>query len=633
MMGRRPWAYTRSLGGPSGPPSRDPARPVPGVSCRLCWTVAVLVALSGGSLRAQPDAPPAAQPRAASILFVSNDDPDRPYVREFAEGLREGLNGSGLRATLYREFFDQVRFGDDPAYRSEFRAWLHRKYRSRPIDAIVVRQQDTLRLFAQASDNPWNQVPIVYGTLGALTIDISRTHPTASGVVMENFFPRVLEVITTLLPETRRIAAVRGASREERVRDSYWLPQIRAHGLEVMDLAGLPLDEVLVRVRSLPPDTVPVSFTFQQDGAGQVFEPGDPHRLIAEVSNRPLFTVLGDIYALGLVGGPSPDYRKAGRITGAHTRRRILGQPPTVDTIPATDHVQTAFDARALARWGIPESRLPPGSVVHSRPPSLWRDHRGTVLGALAVGAAQTALVAFVLVQRRQRTRVQQALSESHARLQDLATRLLTAQEEERARIARDLHDDIGQRVASFSIALSRLKHEVADTVPRTAQAVARLQDQANELGDDLRSLSHDLHPTSLEHLGLLEALRAWCDEFSAGSGIAARLTVSEEWRDVPDAVALCLYRVAQEGLRNVASHARAREVTVSLDRQHGQWTMRVSDDGRGFESPPTRRPGLGLVSLAERVRMLGGGLDVASAPGRGTTLTVTIPEGARHAT
>jgi signal transduction histidine kinase len=601
---------------------------------RLC-ALMVGAAMSGGTLHAQHASPAArrdADIRAASILFVSNDDPDRPYVRQFADGLRQGLNSSGVRSTLFREFFDQIRFGDDPDYRAKFLAWLHQKYRFRRIDAIVVRQQETLRLFAQAPDNPWNDVPIVYGTLGSLTIDIRDSHPTASGVVMENFFPRTLDVITQLLPETRRIAAIRGASGDELARESWWLPQIRAHGLEVMDLAGLPLDDLVARVRSLPQDTIPIVFSFQRDVAGRFFEAGEVQRLLAANSRRPVFASLGDQLSNGLVGGPVPDYTKAGRITGAHVLRRIRGEPPNVETIAVSDYVPTVFDARELARWGIPEDRLPPGSIVHSRPSSLWRDYRGTVVAALTVGAVQTALIAVVLFQRRQRAKAQTALRVSHGRLQDLAARLITAQEEERARIARDLHDDIGQRAASFSIGLSRLKREVADGAPRAGQSITRLQDQASQLADDLRDLSHDLHPTSLEHLGLLEALRARCDEFSAESGIAARLAVSDEWREVPDPVALCLYRVVQEGLRNVASHARAHHVTVSLDLERDQLVMRISDDGRGFESAPTRRAGLGLVSLAERVRMLGGALDISPVHGGGTTLTVTIPHGERHA-
>jgi two-component system sensor histidine kinase UhpB len=153
------------------------------------------------------------------------------------------------------------------------------------------------------------------------------------------------------------------------------------------------------------------------------------------------------------------------------------------------------------------------------------------------------------------------------------------------------------------------------------------------QLSADLRHLSHELHPGALEHLGLLEALRERCDDFSHESGVPVQLAVSEAWRDVSDAHALCLYRVAQEALRNVATHARARNVTVLLDRLDGHLMMQVTDDGCGFDpTAPSRRPGLGLVSLSERVRMLGGQLVVTAAPDAGTCIAVKLPIGESHA-
>jgi two-component system sensor histidine kinase UhpB len=149
-----------------------------------------------------------------------------------------------------------------------------------------------------------------------------------------------------------------------------------------------------------------------------------------------------------------------------------------------------------------------------------------------------------------------------------------------------------------------------------------------------LRHLSHELHPSALEHLGLLEALRERCDDFTQDSGVAVRLDVSDTWPDVPDAVALCFYRVAQEALRNIATHAGARQVTVTLDRVDGHLTMQVADDGCGFDpkNATARRTGLGLVSLAERVRMLGGELAITAGAGSGTRLAVTLPAGESHA-
>jgi two-component system sensor histidine kinase UhpB len=245
-------------------------------------------------------------------------------------------------------------------------------------------------------------------------------------------------------------------------------------------------------------------------------------------------------------------------------------------------------------------------------------------------------------VQRRNRRRVEAALrvSEEKARagydeVRDLAGRLISARESERARIARDLHDDIGQRVASMSIALSRIQRQLPDGSTPARLLASDLEHQTTQLSADLRHLSHELHPSALEHLGLLEALRERCEEFSEESGVCARLDVSEAWRDVPDVLGLCLYRVVQEALRNVATHARARNVTVALDQLDGHLTMQVTDDGCGFDpTGTTRRSGLGLIGLSERVRTLGGELEVTSAPHAGTRLAVSlpVPTGESHA-
>lgn len=246
--------------------------------------------------------------------------------------------------------------------------------------------------------------------------------------------------------------------------------------------------------------------------------------------------------------------------------------------------------------------------------------------------ALQATIVGALLLYRHQRRRAEAALraSEDNARaayqeVRDLAGRLISARESERTRIARDLHDDMGQRVASLAIGLSRIERELPNAdVAR--QSLSALQKQALQLSADLRHLSHELHPGTLEHLGLLEALRERCDDFRDETGVPVRFDVSESWRDVQGDVALCLYRVAQEALRNVAAHARARHVTMSLDQLDDDVTMRVTDDGCGFDpTASSRRSGLGLVSLRERVHMLGGELTVTTSTSAGTCIAVRL--------
>ena len=200
------------------------------------------------------------------------------------------------------------------------------------------------------------------------------------------------------------------------------------------------------------------------------------------------------------------------------------------------------------------------------------------------------------------------ALRKSHRHNQELAGRLITAQEVERARIARELHDDVGQRIASFSIALGTVRRRLPAAPQPVYDELASLQRETVTLGNDLRLLSHELHPALLEHLGLVDALRRRCEEVSEESGVTVALDVTSELGQVPDDVALCLYRVAQEALRNVVNHAQAHSARVELSRQNGRVAMRITDDGQGFE-PGTAvgQRGLGLISLDERVRMLAG--------------------------
>jgi signal transduction histidine kinase len=319
---------------------------------------------------------------------------------------------------------------------------------------------------------------------------------------------------------------------------------------------------------------------------------------------------------------------------------RALDTPDAVDLSPEEPPTRWMFDDVQLRRWNISESQLPAGSVVLNRELPAWRRYLWELVATALLVAAQGTIIGALLVQRRNRRRVEIALQESEGKarvsydeVRELAGRLITAREEERARIARDLHDDIGQRLASLSIALSRIKRQIPGASNQFRQSLSDLEGQSTQLSADLRHLSHELHPGALEHLGLLEALRERCDDFSQESGLFVQFDVAETWRDVSDALALCLYRVAQEALRNVATHAKAQSVTISLEQLNGHVMMHVTDDGCGFDpTTKSRGLGLGLVSLNERVHMLGGTLDVTAARGAGTRIAVKLPTGESYA-
>lgn len=256
----------------------------------------------------------------------------------------------------------------------------------------------------------------------------------------------------------------------------------------------------------------------------------------------------------------------------------------------------------------------------------LW-DENGTIVGVNSV-------VQDITERRRAERAARQsrdALRASHDRVRDLAGRLITAQEAERARIARDLHDDVTQRLAAVSIALSVLRTR-ATSVTDIETALESVGGQASAAADAIRQLSHGLHPAILRHAGVAAAVRAYAAEFALAHG----LHLTFEDGGIPDALpadtALCIYRVAQEALTNVARHARARHVILSLSHVSGGVELVVSDDGRGFEPAAVRGPlGLGLTSMEERMRLARGTLILDSGPGRGTRVRAWVPIDGDH--
>jgi two-component system sensor histidine kinase UhpB len=225
--------------------------------------------------------------------------------------------------------------------------------------------------------------------------------------------------------------------------------------------------------------------------------------------------------------------------------------------------------------------------------------------------------------ERRQR---EVALQASYAVNKELTGRLITAQETERARIARHLHDDINQQLAALAIALSSLKHRL-ESGTRDQAEVARLQQQTIDLSDDIRDLSHDLHPGVLQHAGLVAALRGTCAEFGLEHGIEVSVDADDNMASPPAEIGLCLYRIAQEALRNIAIHAHARRVRVALVRTACGLELSIADDGCGFHPEEAKRAGgLGLLSIDERVRLVRGSLWIESRPQWGTTISVQIP-------
>jgi signal transduction histidine kinase len=220
------------------------------------------------------------------------------------------------------------------------------------------------------------------------------------------------------------------------------------------------------------------------------------------------------------------------------------------------------------------------------------------------------------------------SLEVSQTQLRQLTAKLLSAQDDERRRIARELHDELNQRVISLAFEIDDRLQQMPDLPAAARTTLHVVKNEVAELSDQLRDLAHRLHPSVLEDLGVASALRGCAREFEQREHIRVHLTIEESHTPLHHHLAECLFRVTQEALRNVAKHAGAKQVSLALTYQDNCVMLRIEDDGRGF-TPQDRenvQRGLGLVSMGERVRLLAGSLALTSNPGCGTSLSVSIP-------
>jgi signal transduction histidine kinase len=215
----------------------------------------------------------------------------------------------------------------------------------------------------------------------------------------------------------------------------------------------------------------------------------------------------------------------------------------------------------------------------------------------------------------------------------ELTTRVLRAQEEERKRIARELHDDTGQQLSTLLINLDLLEPSIPADDPLLQAGFDRIRTLAQRTLDAVRTLSHDLRPTILDDFGLVAAIRWFGDEYTKTFGVPVRIEIKNVPEDLltPEAE-LALFRVAQEALTNSGKYAQATETGVEMTGNNGCVTLTVTDNGRGFDpeavSGPTRQGGLGLYGMRERIELLGGQFAVEAAPNRGTRVVAEVPVG-----
>lgn len=506
-----------------------------------------------------------------------------------------------------------------PAEEAAFAAYLKARYSEPTPDLIVGVGGIAAGFLFQYRDVDFPGVPMLLSAVDARFAQPERMRPGDAMAATNADIRRIFENMLALRPDLRTVALVIGDSTIERTWQR-WFVEAAADlpdSVRLVNYGGLSLEEMTRRVAVLPPDAAVFYTHVLVDGAGVPHERVEALAAILKASAVPVFSAYGHELGLGVVGGPYLPDETAGREAARLALRQLAGGPPADPVISRLDMSTPVYDARALARWGIPESRLPPGSEVRFRPVPPWVEHRTAYIVGLAVVGTQALLIGALLFQSARRRRAEQDA-------RTLGGRLITAHEDESRRLARELHDDVTQRLAGLSIEAAVLER---DPDPSRQASARSIGGELVNLSRDVHAMAYRLHPSVLDDLGLELALRTECDRVAVRNGIAVEFKCGLDGRVLSREAALCLFRVAQEALRNALRHGEAKRIDVDVFQDALGTTLTVIDDGNGFDPSKHReRVSLGVASMRERVALLRGRLRIRSRPGQGTRVTAWIP-------
>jgi len=549
-------------------------------------------------------------------------------TQQIVEGVQETQN---LHVEFHSENLDLISSPDRPS-RAEIRDWLVKKYGAYKLDAVVAVGPDSINFLSNYTQTMFLDVPIVICGSAAEFAGNPRLDSRFTGTWTQFEPTKTIEAALRLFPATRHVVIIGGTTAFDTTAVSITKTNIAslASKLDLVYMTDLEMNQLLGRVRGLPEQTVVVYVSFFQDAVGHKFiNATRALPMIADVANAPVFGMSDTYLGHGIVGGDLMRFREQGKITARIVSELLEGkraQDIPIESLPSG----YVFDWKALQRWHIPENRLPPGSVVLFREPSLWERTKWIWVICIPIIAVLSAIAVYLLYSRKQ-------LRLARDKQTELSGMLITAAEAERSRLASELHDDFSQRLAVLALGLENVAEAIPPLPQETDRQVRTLLDSAAELGADLHMMSHRLHSASLERLGLATGISALCREFAAQQNVKIDFSSDTIVSSVHPDMALCLFRIVQEGLRNSRKHSGANKVQVTLREQGDKLYVSVRDYGCGFDvNELDKKSGLGVRSMEERVHFLGGKFAIHSERGKGTAVEAWVahqpkPELVKH--
>ena len=685
-------------------------------------------------------------PQAKNVLilysFTAHESPD-----DFAT-LRSTLRSLMPEPVDFHvEYLESLRF-DVPGYENGVADALAATYRGQRIDLVLTAFYPALRFAVDHRDQIFPGAPIVFFSITPKRFEGQKLWPGVTGVTITGGVKVTIDLALRLQPDTETVAIVNGNSAFEQ----FWLQQAHQDlrlrpGLKSIDLVGLPPDDLLRRVATLPPHTVVLFQMIPEESAQPVM---GTYQLLEAIARKfPTYCIQKHCLDHGAVGGSYADYSDQGVKAGEVGARILSGEEPEDIPVESGAAERAHVDWRQLQRWKIPEAALPAGTVILNREPDFWQRIRLSIREWILLAILAVAMLGLVGILRRYSSQMRRYIAYLHegekrfrmmtddmplliwlsdaqgrisyvnqavlnfagvkseadlkdswmARihaddlkevlqdfrgsienrsgfstefrlrradgeyrwvldravprfnqdgsfvgligyasdvtdqkkaqetLRNVGGRMIEAQEKERSRIARELHDDICQKLALLSMELEMSKRMVLRPGGPVEVRIEEMRQHCSSIAADVQALSHELHSSRLDYLGLPVALESFCKEFSQQQNVRVDFRCESVPDVLPKSIALTLFRIAQEGLHNGLKHSGVDRFALRLWSSQDSVQMEISDSGAGFEVGAARASkGLGLISMQERAHLVNGSLAIESAPGGGTRIMVSVP-------
>jgi signal transduction histidine kinase len=519
---------------------------------------------------------------------------------------------------LYEENLDAIYRSDD--WRTDQGNLIVKKYRDRKIDLILLVGLHSTEFLAEPSRSFFPGVPVVFCCGFPLPIEQTSSRSRSTGAWLHLGPAGTLDMAMRLLPETHRVFVVGGQAEYDRALMAVTKSALNSYEnkLDVTYLTDVSMTQLQERLMHLPRHSVVLFISFFKDAEGKQFlNAAEALPMVVAASNAPVFGVSDTYLGRGIVGGFVASFEEMGKIAARDALEILGGKSPQDIPIVQAPNVYM-FDQRELRRWKLDEKRLPSGSTILFRQPTFWQQHRRTLLTGILTVVGLVMLTIYLLFEQKR-------LKLARKSQERLSGMLINAQEQERRHLAADIHDDFSQRLAVLALGLGTAAQNTRDS--EVNRRLQELSSEASKIGGDLHTLSHQLHSTSLESLGLVPGVKAFCKEFAVQQGIQVDFAAESVPASVNQDVALCVFRIVQEGLRNMKKYSGVSSAQVTLDSVDSGIHLRVTDQGVGFDPRELKRSeGLGVRSMQERAHLLGGRFSIRSSAGKGTIIDAWLP-------